>query len=290
MSFKKKNKDVSLALSCAQLLKIDNVMKKIMSFILILLLFNLCLNAQNSNNDYPASSEEITITIGKDSIAAFGMFASGKEKKETVILLHGLPGNERSLDLAQELRRNGKNVIYFNYRGSWGSQGEFLYSNCIEDVKEVMDFFDKPENSTKYRIKSKSYILFGHSMGGGIALLVGAKDSRISKICAFSPNPVGNAPKELLDWVYNYTKTLFMLEINPNEFYNEIIENNALYDPLKYKNELSKKDILILDENNRNAEWINKIENIEYVLMKTDHSFSDKRLELIDKIKEWINN
>jgi hypothetical protein len=81
-----------------------------------------------------------------------------------------------------------------------------------------------------------------------------------------------------------------MLEINPNEFYNEIIENNALYDPLKYKNELSKKDILILDENNRNAEWINKIENIEYVLMKTDHSFSDKRLELIDKIKEWINN
>ena len=290
MSFKKKNKDVSLALSCAQLLKIDNVMKKIMSFILILLLFNLCLNAQNSNNDYPASSEEITITIGKDSIAAFGMFALGKEKKETVILLHGLPGNERSLDLAQELRRNGKNVIYFNYRGSWGSQGEFLYSNCIEDVKEVMDFFDKPENSTKYRIKSKSYILFGHSMGGGIALLVGAKDSRISKIGAFSPNPVGNAPKELLDWVYNYTKTLFMLEINPNEFYNEIIENNALYDPLKYKNELSKKDILILDENNRNAEWINKIENIEYVLMKTDHSFSDKRLELIDKIKEWINN
>ena len=290
MSFKKKNKDVSLALSCAQLLKIDNVMKKIMSFILILLLFNLCLNAQNSNNDYPASSEEITITIGKDSIAAFGMFALGKEKKETVILLHGLPGNERSLDLAQELRRNGKNVIYFNYRGSWGSQGEFLYSNCIQDVKEVMDFFDKPENSTKYRIKSKSYILFGHSMGGGIALLVGAKDSRISKIGAFSPNPVGNAPKELLDWVYNYTKTLFMLEINPNEFYNEIIENNALYDPLKYKNELSKKDILILDENNRNAEWINKIENIEYVLMKTDHSFSDKRLELIDKIKEWINN
>ena len=289
MSFKKKNKDVSLALSCAQLLNIDNVMKKIMSFILILLLFNLCLNAQNSNNDYPATSEEITINIGKDSIAAFGMFASGKEKKETVILLHGLPGNERSLDLAQELRRNGKNVIYFNYRGSWGSQGEFLYSNCIQDVKEVMDFFDKPENSTKYRIKSKSYILFGHSMGGGIALLVGAKDSRISKIGAFSPNPVGNAHKELLDWVYNYTKTLFMLEINPNEFYNEIIENNALYDPLKYKNELSKKDILILDENNRNAEWINKIENIEYVLMKTDHSFSDKRLELIDKVKEWIN-
>ena len=264
--------------------------KNTISFTLLLLLFNLGFNAQNSYNDYPATSEEITITIGNDSIAAFGMFAEGKEKKETVILLHGLPGNERSLDLAQELRRNGKNVIYFNYRGSWGSQGKFLYSHCIEDVKEVMDFFDEPKNSTKYRIKSKSYILFGHSMGGGIALLVGAKDSRISKIGTFSPNPVGNAPKELLDWVYNYTKTLFMLDINPNEFYNEIITNSELYDPLTYKNELSQKDILILDENNRNREWIKQIDNIEYILIKTDHSFSDKRLELISKVKEWINN
>ena len=277
-------------MSNLQALKPMYMNKNTISFTLLLIMFNLGFNAQNSYNDYPATSEEITITIGNDSIAAFGMFAEGKEKKETVILLHGLPGNERSLDLAQELRRNGKNVIYFNYRGSWGSQGEFLYSNCIKDVKEVMDFFDEPKNSTKYRIKSKSYILFGHSMGGGIALLVGAKDSRISKIGTFSPNPVGNAPKELLDWVYNYTKTLFMLDINPNEFYNDIITNSELYDPLTYKNELSQKDILILDENNRNREWIKQIDNIEYILMKTDHSFSDKRLELISKVKEWINN
>ena len=59
------------------------------------------------------------------------MLAAGKDKKETVLLLHGLPGNERNLDLAQELRRNGRNVIYFNYRGAWGSQGEFMFSNCL---------------------------------------------------------------------------------------------------------------------------------------------------------------
>jgi hypothetical protein len=76
------------------------------------------MNAKNKYNDYPATSEEITITIGKDSIAAFGMFASGKEQKETVIVLHGPPGNERNLDLAYELRRNGRNVVYSNYPGA----------------------------------------------------------------------------------------------------------------------------------------------------------------------------
>ena len=162
--------------------------------------------AQNSPKNYPAISEEITITIGNDSIAAIGMLAAGKEKKETVILLHGLPGNERNLDLAQELRRNGRNVVYFNYRGAWGSQSEFLYSNCIEDVRKVMDFFSTPENSDKYRVQLNSFILFGHSMGGGIALLSGGNDNRVKKIAIYSPAHIGTASQELLDGVYDYTK------------------------------------------------------------------------------------
>ena len=50
------------------------------SSLIIFLLFNYNLIAQNSKNNYPATSEEITITIGNDLIAAFGMFAAGEEK------------------------------------------------------------------------------------------------------------------------------------------------------------------------------------------------------------------
>jgi len=147
--------------------------KQSILFLSFLLLGNYHLAAQNAKSNHRATSEEIFIAIEKDSIAAFGMFAAVEEKKETVLLLHGLPGNERNLDLAQALRRDGRNVIYFNYRGSWGSQGEFLYSNCLEDVKALMDFFDVSENSKRYRIKPNSYILFGHSTSGGLALLSG---------------------------------------------------------------------------------------------------------------------
>lgn len=258
--------------------------------IIALLLFGFKTNAQSKSKDYPATSEEITITIGQDSIAAFGMFAAGKELKETVILLHGLPGNERNLDLAHELRRNGRNVIYFNYRGAWGSQGEFLYSNCIEDVGKVLDFFDTPENSLKYKIKPNSYILFGHSMGGGVALLSGAKENRVKKIAIYSPAHIGTASQDLLDWVYDYTKGLFMLNVNPEKFYKELVDKKDSFNALNYKKELSQKSLLIFDENERNKEWIGQLDNVEYLLMKTDHSFSDKRLELIEKITQWINN
>lgn len=262
--------------------------KQSISFLIILLLFIYSLNAQNSRSDYPATSEEITIAIGKDSIAAYGMFAAGKSKKETVLLLHGLPGNERNLDLAQELRRDGKNVIYFNYRGSWGSQGEFLYSNCIEDVKRVMDFFSTPENSERYRIKANSYVLFGHSLGGGIALLSGARDKRVKKIAIYSPFNVTPASLRNLNPLKNYLDGCFVLNVDSGKFIAELKENK--FNLLNYKNELSKKKLLIIEDTERNKEWIEQLENFKYFLMKTDHSFSDKRLELIEKVVEWINN
>lgn len=246
--------------------------------------------AQESRGDYPATSEEIFIAIEKDSIVAFGMFAAGAEKKETVLLLHGLPGNERNLDLAQALRRGGRNVIYFNYRGSWGSQGEFLYSNCLQDVEEVMNFFDQPGNAEKYRVKPGSYLLFGHSTGGGIALLSGAKDQRVKKIGMYSPWNVSTTSKESFMWLQGYLKGLFMLNINAEKFVGELMEHQEEYNPLRYKEVLKNKAVLVLDENDRNKPWVDQIENARYQLFNTDHSFSDKRLELIEAVVDWLDH
>lgn len=263
--------------------------------IVCLLFFSHNLIAQeNNNNNIPASSEEITIVIKNDSIAAFGMLASGKEKKETVILLHGLPGNERNLDLAQALRRDGRNVIYFNYRGAWGSQGEFLFSNLTEDVKHVIDFFSTPENSNKFRVKTDSFILFGHSMGGKVALLSAAKDDRINKIALCSPwdylSRSSLKEENFKNFYKNLIKPYFMLNTKQVSFIKDLQLNYKSFHLKQYKRELNKLKILVLDENNRNKNWIEYIGNIEHHIWKTDHSFSDKRLELINKVSEWLDN
>ena len=43
----------------------------------------------------------------------------GGGRHPTVVVCHGLPGNEKNLDLAQAIRRAGWNAVTFNYRGSW---------------------------------------------------------------------------------------------------------------------------------------------------------------------------
>src|SRR4029453_19095140 len=54
--------------------------------------------------------------------------AAGPGPHPTLVICHGLPGNEKNLDLAQAARRAGWNSVTFNYRGSWGSPGSFRFS------------------------------------------------------------------------------------------------------------------------------------------------------------------
>jgi alpha/beta superfamily hydrolase len=80
------------------------------------------------------------------------------------VLLHGNPGNERNLDLAQALRRAGYGVLFFNYRGSWGSGGTFSRTHALEDAHAALAFARSDQAADACGAP-------GHSMGGWIALL-----------------------------------------------------------------------------------------------------------------------
>src|SRR5690349_6039830 len=72
---------------------------------------------------HPARMEVLHIPTGGVQVNGVAYLAAGAGPHPTVVLFHGLPGNEKNLDLAQALRRAGWNAITINYRGSWGSPG-----------------------------------------------------------------------------------------------------------------------------------------------------------------------
>src|SRR5277367_6840714 len=105
-------------------------------------LFSLCillpLGAQQRSN--PASMKSFQIPSHGAFLNAFVYVAAGPGPHPAVVLLHGFPGNERNLDLAQDIRRAGWDVLYFDYRGSWGSSGEFSFTHGIEDTAAAIDY------------------------------------------------------------------------------------------------------------------------------------------------------
>jgi len=248
-----------------------------------------------SDTEFPAVNKELLINIKGDTVTAYAMIANGKEEKATVILAHGFPGYDNNFDVAQALRRNGFNVVHFRYRGSWGSRGQFMYSHCVEDVKEIINFLTTEENSAKFRIAPEEFIILGRSYGGGVGLIAGAQVEKVKKIIAVSSANYGAilANKKSLADLGSYQRNMkkqVMINTDIDEFLQEMLDKKREFDVLTYKEELAKKKVLIIEDTDRNDEWVLKLSNIDLIKLETDHGFIDQRLEMTRKIIEWIQN
>lgn len=87
-----------------------------------------------------------------------------------VILFHGFPGSARNDDIAHALCRIGCVVLVPHHRGAWGSQGEYLVSNCIQDAVNLADYVHSDPFCRQYRTDPGAVFFLGHSMGGNTVL------------------------------------------------------------------------------------------------------------------------
>lgn len=101
--------------------------------------------------------------------------AQGAGSKPTIVLLHGYPGVEQNHDVAHALRRIGYHVVVFHYRGAWGSEGVFTINHALEDTIAVVEALRQPSFASFYGIDPDQVFVMGHSMGGFLALMVGAR-------------------------------------------------------------------------------------------------------------------
>ena len=245
----------------------------------------------------PGSCAELTIPSHGSRLAAFMYTAPGQQPHPTLILLHGLPGNERNLDIAQSVRRAGWNVLYFDYRGSWGSEGDFSFANCVEDVASAVAFCK--QQAQTLHIDTARLALFGHSMGGWVALKALAQQPGIKKAIILSPmdiNAVVAMSKTPSDTGFEtYVAGLFMLHNTSGHALLAAVQaNSAAYELAAEAVPLRTKQLVFLDENRRNEQWIKTIgaankASFRYEVWDTDHPFSNKRIALTKAVLTFLN-
>ena len=278
-------------------------------FLLTILLFvstnaftqseSIILNDLKWDINSPASSTELFIPSGNSQIAGLIYNANGLQKHPTLLLLHGYPGNERNLDIAQVVRSRGWNVIYFDYRGSWGSQGKFSFKNCVEDVVNIVSFCNKYQNSLK--IDTSNIVLFGHSMGGWVCLKALQELPTIKKGFALSTWDIAkdfknvSNEKEMLSIANdpNIAGKYFVLNTSLKDLYTPVLQNKTYFNLLNDTNSLSDKQIIMIDEHEKNSQLAEKIKEsnksyFDYSVWQTDHVFTNKRASLINKVLAFL--
>jgi pimeloyl-ACP methyl ester carboxylesterase len=258
----------------------------------------------------PASMHSFQLPSHGSLLNALVYLAAGAGPHPTVILLHGFPGNEKNLDLAQSIRRAGWNVLYFNYRGSWGSPGEFSFTHCIEDAQSAIAYLRDPVNAGKLRTDPKTIVLVGHSMGGFVAVEASALDPGIRAVAAISAADMDAGkmlaiPAEKRDLaVKNFAASLAeegmapLAGTSPESLAKEVMQNADKWAFLNIAPKLATRPLLVISADDGLApttdafvEAVEKAGNQEVraIHMATDHAYSDHRIVLQQAVLEGLD-
>jgi pimeloyl-ACP methyl ester carboxylesterase len=261
------------------------------------------------NKLHPAAIETFQLPSHGAQLNALMYIAAGASPHPTVILLHGFPGNEKNLDLAQTLRRAGYNVLFFNYRGSWGSPGTFSFTHCIEDVNSAIAWLRDPANATRLRVDPASLILIGHSMGGFLARYVGAQDPAIKAVALISAADVAvdtieSIPPAHRSHAVDPIATSLAAEgmaplagCTPKGLAEELVANADAWNIPALAPKLASRPIIVITSDDglapSNDAFVAALHqaaatHITTLHLATDHSYSDHRIALQTSILNWL--
>lgn len=258
---------------------------------------------------YPASMQSFQIPSHGALINAFVYVAAGAGPHPAVVLLHGFPGNERNLDLAQDIRRAGWDVLYFDYRGSWGSPGDFSFSHGIEDTAAAIDYVRSPSMAKILHLDRSRIVVIGHSMGGFMAVQAAAADRSILGMVLISaadiggriPQPLPSGREQLaiesLSAAYEREGMAPLSGCTPEGLARETLANAAQWSFLSKVGSLTGRPALIVTSNDAYvrggeafAAALRRAGNtrVSTLHLAADHVYSDQRGALSGAILRWL--
>ncbi|MEE8371481.1 MAG: alpha/beta fold hydrolase [Sphingomonadales bacterium] len=255
---------------------------------------------------FPPAMLETRFQVDGSQLNAIHYLAGGPGPHPTVVLLHGYPGNEKNLDLAQALRRGGWNVFFFHYRGAWGSEGNFSLLGALDDVVAAVGFLKG--SGEAFRVDKEHLALVGHSMGGFMALAGGTRLPDMACVAGISAADIGGfgailaADPEAATGFAAYAELQVMLAgHDASNAVRHIIEAGEKYPLEVLARGLGGRHVLLIAGKRDRAVplsvHISMVEafekagtiKLETVVLDADHPYSWQRVALARTIAGWLD-
>lgn len=210
----------------------------------------------------------------------------GSGPRPTVVLLHGTPGIEKHLDVAYRLRDLGWNCLCFHFRGSWGSEGSFSFTNLVDDAREALEWaLDHPA------VDRNAVAMIGGAMGEHAALLLAANDERIRAVASMCPIIDANAFRLSQHMADEFAPLL--KDVAPPDLmeqWNDVVSLAGKVNGLKGRPVLlvtTDADELLPPAHYE--PFVRELPHVQWVRTENaDHAFSSCRPWLVDTVTGWV--
>ena len=255
---------------------------------------------------HPPHSAQVLVPSHGMGMNALFYLAGGAGPHPTVVLLHGFPGNEQNLDLAQAIRRAGWNVLTLHYRGAWGSPGTFSIANVLQDADAAVEFVRRADIADKFGIDTHRIVLGGHSMGGFASAWHARTDQRLLGIVLIDAWNVGTDGDKLAA-VSGAERTALAAKgfddignslhgATATSTAAEVVAHRKEWNFLPWAKDLTHTPLLVIgasraygEDNQRLADAIAAAGGkVTAMTIQSDHSFQDHRIALAGAIVDWL--
>jgi pimeloyl-ACP methyl ester carboxylesterase len=262
----------------------------------------------------PASMEEVAIQSDGSRMNGLVYHAAGPGAHPVVVFLHGYPGNEKNLDLAQAVRRAGFQAVYFDYRGMWGSGGTFAFRRGLEDEKAVLAWVRSPEVAARHHFDIRRIAIVGHSYGGWVALMSAWHEPQSVCVAGLAAWNIGWAGRRFPAHTDERTSGLdyFRATTDPaggpvrasaGDLINEMAEHAAEMDYLDQAGAIGNRALLLVAATRDSADEDVPMHaamsralraagnnHVRLVRYEDDHPFSSHRIALANLLIDWLVN
>jgi len=260
---------------------------------------------------HPPSSTEMIVPSHGEKLLGIFYTAAGAGDHPMVVLLHGFPGYEQNLDLAQAIRRAGWNVLALHYRGSWGVGGVFSLEHAMQDADAMVAFARSPAAQRKFHCDPDRVVVIGHSMGGYMAASAIAHEPAVRgavmigtwDITAPTRGASSLSREQLITRIEKDNGTepadfLPLHGIDPHTLAAEIVDHREVWDLDRLAPKIAPRPVLLLtaddDSDPGSTRFAQALKSagdkqVEKIHTSTDHGFSGRRIYLESIILKWLS-
>ncbi|MFH2112645.1 MAG: alpha/beta fold hydrolase [Candidatus Bathyarchaeota archaeon] len=212
-------------------------------------------------------------------------------------LCHGYPGDNKNMDLAEELALNGIVVLIFYYRGAWGSEGEYSFTALAPSTGDALKLL----RGLPY-VDASRVGLVSHSMGAlpltkimshDRSVKTGVLMAPVSDLKAWTTGPALDAmlpyflkiaEGKLMGWNEERLRGDFKkaaVELNPVDSVRDVTAPLLVVVGSEDTLTVPKSCRLLYEAANKPKKWA--------IIKDADHNFTEHRGPLIKTVIEWLN-